>query len=86
MTPISYLEVFKALNSEAMLAVAALAALTLDLASLRRAEPIVRRRTIGTVAVIGLLASVIPLWAAAWPFPISAIGRHTGRGRFDPGV
>ena len=40
MTPISYLEVFKALNSEVMLAVTALAALTLDLASLRRAEPL----------------------------------------------
>ena len=53
MTPISYLEIFKALNSEAMLAVAALAALTLDLASLRRAEPVMRRRTIGTVAVSG---------------------------------
>jgi NADH-quinone oxidoreductase subunit N len=62
MTPLSYLDVFKALNSEVMLAVTALAALTLDLGSLRRAEPLVRRRTIGTVAVIGLLASVIPLW------------------------
>jgi NADH-quinone oxidoreductase subunit N len=62
MTPISYFEIFRALSSEAMLVVTALAALTLDLASLRRAEPITRRRTIGTVAVIGLLASVIPLW------------------------
>jgi len=62
MTPISYLEIFKALNSEVMLAITALATLTLDLASLRRAEPVLRRRTIGTVAVIGLLASVIPLW------------------------
>ena len=62
MTPISYFDIFKALSSEAMLVVTALAALTLDLASLRRAEPVVRRRTIGTVAIIGLLASVIPLW------------------------
>jgi NADH-quinone oxidoreductase subunit N len=62
MTPISYFEIFRALSSEAMLIVTALAALTLDLASLRRAEPTTRRRTIGTVAIIGLLASVLPLW------------------------
>ena len=62
MTPISYFEIFRALSSEAMLVVTALAALTLDLASLRRAEPTTRRRTIGTVAIIGLLASVLPLW------------------------
>src|SRR3984957_3603350 len=62
MTPISYFDIFRALSSEAMLVVTALAALTLDLASLRRAEPIMRRRTIGTVAIIGLLASLIPLW------------------------
>jgi NADH-quinone oxidoreductase subunit N len=62
MMPISYFDIFRALSSEAMLVVTALAALTLDLVSLRRAEPIMRRRTIGTVAVIGLLASVIPLW------------------------
>ena len=62
MTPISYFEIFRSLSSEAMLVVTALAALTLDLASLRHAEPTLRRRTIGTVALIGLLASVIPLW------------------------
>jgi NADH-quinone oxidoreductase subunit N len=62
MTPVSYFEVFKALSSEALLAVTALAALTLDLASLRRAEMVMRRRTLGTVAVIGLLAAIIPLW------------------------
>ncbi len=62
MMPLSYIDVFKALNSEVMLVVTALAALTLDLASLRHVEPVMRRRTIGTVAVIGLLASVIPLW------------------------
>jgi NADH-quinone oxidoreductase subunit N len=62
MMPISYFDIFRALSSEAMLVVTALAALTLDLASLRRAEPTTRRRTIGTVAIIGLLASVVPLW------------------------
>ncbi len=62
MMPVSYFDIFRALSSEAMLVVTALAALTLDLASLRRAEPTMRRRTIGTVAIIGLLASMIPLW------------------------
>ncbi|HUJ11096.1 MAG TPA: NADH-quinone oxidoreductase subunit N [Verrucomicrobiae bacterium] len=63
MTPIPYLEVFKALGAEAVLVVTAFAALTIDLASLRRAEMSARRRTLGTVSAIGLLASVIPLWA-----------------------
>jgi NADH-quinone oxidoreductase subunit N len=62
MTPVSYFEVLKGLGAEAVLAVTALVALTLDLASLRRAETVVRTRTIGTVAVIGLLASILPLW------------------------
>jgi NADH-quinone oxidoreductase subunit N len=62
MTPVSYLEVFKALGAEAMLVITALAALTLDLAWLRRAEMSERRRTLGAVTVVGLLAAVIPLW------------------------
>ena len=62
MTPVSYFGVFQALGSEAMLVVTGLVALTLDLASLRRAEMPRRMRTLGTVTVVGLLASVIPLW------------------------
>jgi NADH-quinone oxidoreductase subunit N len=62
MTPTPYFEVFRALSAEAVLVVTAFVALTLDLASLRRAEMSVRMRTLGTVAFIGLLASVIPLW------------------------
>lgn len=62
MMPAPYFEVFKALSAEAVLVVTAFVALTLDLASLRRAEMSVRMRTLGTVAFIGLLASVIPLW------------------------
>lgn len=59
---VPYFELLRALTPQAMLAVAALVALTLDLAGLRRAAPVVRSRTIGTVAIVGLLASVIPLW------------------------
>ncbi len=57
-----YYEVFKALTPEAMLAVAAFVALTLDLVSLRNAAPSVRNSTLGTVVVLGLVASVVPLW------------------------
>ncbi len=59
---VPYYDILRALTPEAMLAVAALVALTLDLAALRRAPRGVRSRTIGTVAIVGLLASVIPLW------------------------
>lgn len=62
MTAAHYLEVFKALSSEAMLVVAAFVALTLDLVWTRKAEMGVRARTLGTVAIIGLLASIVPLW------------------------
>ena len=62
MTPVPYFDVFKALGAEAVLVITAFVALTLDLASFRRAEMSVRMRTLGTVAFIGLLASVIPLW------------------------
>lgn len=57
-----YFDILRALTPEAMLVVTAFVALTLDLAGLRRAERAVRNRTIGTVAVLGLLAAVIPLW------------------------
>ena len=59
---VSYFEVLKALGAEVILAITAIVTLTLDLASMRRAEMSVRRRTIGATAVVGLLASVIPLW------------------------
>ena len=62
MTPMTYLDVLKALSAEVVLAITAIATLTLDLASMRRAEMSVRRRTIGATAVVGLLASIIPLW------------------------
>jgi NADH-quinone oxidoreductase subunit N len=62
MTAAPYYEVFKALSAEAMLVVTAFVALALDLVSLRRAEMKTRSRTLGTVAIVGLLASVIPLW------------------------
>ncbi len=62
MTPASYFDVFRALGAEAVLVLTALVALTLDLASLRRAQMPVRMRGLGTVTVVGLLASVIPLW------------------------
>ena len=61
MMPVSYFEVLKALGAEAVLAVAALAVLTLDLAWLRRAEMPVRRQKVGMAAVVGLLLSMIPL-------------------------
>ena len=61
MTPVSYFEVFKALSAEAVLAVTALAVLTLDLAWLRRADLPVRREKVGMAAVVGLLLSIIPL-------------------------
>jgi NADH-quinone oxidoreductase subunit N len=61
MTPVYYFGVLKALSAEAMLAVTAVAVLTLDLASLRRAEMAVRKRNVGTTAIIGLLASMVVL-------------------------
>ena len=60
MMAVPYYEVFRALSAEAMLVVTAFVALTLDLVSLRRAEMKMRSRTLGTVAIVGLLASVIP--------------------------
>ena len=62
MMSVSYLEVLKALSAEAVLVVTAFVALTIDLAWLRRVEASGRTRSLGTVAVVGLLASVIPLW------------------------
>ena len=61
MMPVSYSEVLKGLTAEVILVVTAFVALTLDLASLRRAEMPRRMRMLGTIVVLGLLASVIPL-------------------------
>ena len=70
---IPYFEILRALTPEAMLVVAAFVALTLDLAGLRGAERSARNRTIGTVALLGLLASTVPLCmqfgAERVPFP-----------------
>jgi NADH-quinone oxidoreductase subunit N len=60
--PAPYFEVLKGLGAEVILTLTALVALTLDLVSVRRAEMTVRSRTIGTAAVVGLLASILPLW------------------------
>ncbi len=62
MTPVPYFDVLKGLGAEVILTLTALVALTLDLASVRREEMSVRSRTIGTAAVVGLLASILPLW------------------------
>ncbi len=61
MSPAPYYEVFRALAPEVILVVTAFIALSLDLVSLRRAGMSTRLRTLGTVAVIGLLLSAIPL-------------------------
>jgi len=74
MTPAPYYEVFRALTPEAMLVVAAFVALTLDLASLRRAEQATRNRTLGTVAILGLLASIVPLWGQMSEPPLALLG------------
>jgi NADH-quinone oxidoreductase subunit N len=60
--PVPYFEVLKGLGAEVILTLTALVALTLDLVSVRHAEMTVRSRTIGTAAVVGLLASILPLW------------------------
>ncbi|MGO9610407.1 MAG: NADH-quinone oxidoreductase subunit N [Verrucomicrobiia bacterium] len=60
--PVPYFDVLKGLGAEVILTLTALVALTLDLVSVRRAEMTVRSRTIGTATVVGLLASILPLW------------------------
>jgi NADH-quinone oxidoreductase subunit N len=60
--PVPYFDVLKGLGSEMVLTLTAVVALTLDLMSVRRAEMSVRSRTIGTTAVVGLLAAILPLW------------------------
>jgi NADH-quinone oxidoreductase subunit N len=62
MTPVPYFDVLKGLGAEVVLTLTAVVALTLDLVSVRREEMTVRSRTIGTVAVVGLLAAILPLW------------------------
>ena len=74
MTGVPYFGVFKALSAEAMLVVTAFVALTLDLVSLHRAGMKTRSRMLGTVAIIGLLASVIPLWQQLREDPVSLLG------------
>jgi len=61
MMPVSYFEIFKALGAEAVLALTAVAVLTVDLVSLRRLEMPVRRRKAGMVTLTGLLLSILPL-------------------------
>lgn len=61
MNPAPYYAVFCALAPEVVLVITAFIALTLDLVSLRRTPMNTRLRTLGTVAVIGLLVSAIPL-------------------------
>ncbi len=72
---VPYFDLLRALIPEVMLVVTAFAALTLDLAGLRRAERAVRVRTIGTVALVGLLASIIPLWQQIGASRLSFMGR-----------
>ncbi|MGA2605093.1 MAG: NADH-quinone oxidoreductase subunit N [Verrucomicrobiia bacterium] len=60
--PVPYFDVLKGLGAEVVLTLTAVVALTLDLVSVRRAEMSVRSRTIGTTAVVGLLAAILPLW------------------------
>ncbi len=72
---VPYFDLLRALSPEAMLVVTAFTALTLDLAGLRRAERAVRVRTIGTVALVGLLVSVIPLWQQIGTSRLSFLGR-----------
>lgn len=74
MAAIPYLEIFKALTAEVMLAVAALVALTLDFIEARRSDRAERTLTIGVVALIGLLATVIPLKEQLGQEPISFLG------------
>jgi NADH-quinone oxidoreductase subunit N len=55
----SYYDVLRALSAPVMLVVGAFAVLTLDLASLRRAEMKLRTRTLGVMALVSLLAAAI---------------------------
>jgi len=72
---VPYFDLLRALTPEAMLVVTAFVALALDLAGLRRAERTVRNRTIGTVALVGLLASIIPLWRQIGGDKLQFLGR-----------
>jgi NADH-quinone oxidoreductase subunit N len=67
---LSYYDIFKALSAPLMLVVGAFAGLTLDLVALRRSTMQLRMRTIGTVALLSLLAAAIP------------VCRHVGEGGF----
>ncbi len=74
MTGFSYYQVFKALIPEALLIIAAFIALTLDLVWLRRTEMKLRIRTIGVVAIIGLLASALALSRQLTEDPVTLLG------------
>ena len=58
----NYVGLFSALSAEAVVVLAAIMALTLDLAGLRNAAPARRRRIVGGFAGLGLLVAVVPLW------------------------
>lgn len=75
MTPTPYYELFRALTPHLMLTIGALAALTLDLASLRRIGEPVRNRTLGMVTILALLASVIPLCRQLGAQPLAFLDR-----------
>jgi len=74
MTTVNYLDVVRGLSAELILAVTALLALTIDLSVLRRAERAVRTKSVGTLAVIGLLAALIPLFQMYGDAPQTLLG------------
>jgi NADH-quinone oxidoreductase subunit N len=70
---VPYLEIFRALIAEAMLVVGALFALVLDMGSLRRREAGERRMTVGMLASVTLLATVIPLTQQLGQEPLTLV-------------
>ena len=61
MSAVPYLEVFRALGAEIVLAISALVVLAFDLGWARKSELAARNRAVGIVAVIGLVMSLLPL-------------------------
>jgi NADH-quinone oxidoreductase subunit N len=57
-----YFDVFRALIPQAILAFTALIILAMDLSSLRRSDRRVRNRTLGALVILGLIATLVPLW------------------------
>ena len=74
MTPTPYIEMFRALGAEVVLTVTALVVLTLDLVSGRQLNRLARNRTVGTVAIIGLVAALLPLWPQLGQPGVSLLG------------